>query len=70
VPRTGSDVGRQNLVFERARESADDDDIEFIGDSIAEDWEGARKRVWNQHYGARKIIDTGGQGFKCQFATR
>jgi len=62
VPRTGSDVDRQNLVLERARESA--------GDSITEGWEGAGKRVWNQYYGARKIINMVGQGFKCQFATR
>ena len=42
VPRTGSATNRQSLVLQRAREAPGNYDIEFIGDSITQGWEGAR----------------------------
>ncbi|WP_353565315.1 sulfatase/phosphatase domain-containing protein [Haloferula sargassicola] len=34
-------------------------DLAFIGDSITEGWEGAGKKVWDEHYGALKAINLG-----------
>ena len=46
VPRTGNATNRQNLVLQRAKAAPGDYDIEFIGDSITEGWEGAGRNVW------------------------
>jgi beta-glucosidase len=67
VPRSGSSItNRQNLVLQRAKEAPGDYDIEFIGDSITQGWEGAGKSVWQEFYGRRKVINMGVSGDQTQ----
>ena len=66
VPRTGSATNRQSLVLQRARENPGDYDIEFIGDSITQGWEGAGRNVWQEFYGPRKCINMGVGGDQTQ----
>jgi len=66
VPRTDWAVPRQNLVLERAGKNPGDYDIEFIGDSITEGWEGAGSNVWQEFYGKRKVINMGVGGDRTQ----
>ena len=67
VPRTtGSATNRQALVLRRAKENPGDYDIEFIGDSITEGWEGAGKNTWQEFYGQRKCINMGVGGDRTQ----
>jgi lysophospholipase L1-like esterase len=66
VPRTDWAVPRQNLVLERAGKNPGDYDIEFIGDSITEGWEGAGTNVWQEFYGKRKVINMGVSGDRTQ----
>jgi len=66
VPRTGPITNRQTLVLQRAKEHPGNYDIEFIGDSITQGWEGAGKNVWQQYYGKRKMINMGVSGDRTQ----
>jgi lysophospholipase L1-like esterase len=66
VPRTGSATNRQTLVLKRAKEAPGDYEIEFIGDSITQGWEGAGKSVWQEFYGKRKVINFGVSGDRTQ----
>jgi len=66
VPRTGSITNRQALVLQRAKENPGNYDIEFIGDSITQGWEGAGKNVWQEFYGQRKVINMGVSGDRTQ----
>jgi len=66
VPRTGSVTNRQSLVLQRAKDAPGDYDIEFIGDSIMQGWEGAGKKVWAEFYGHRKVINFGVGGDRTQ----
>jgi lysophospholipase L1-like esterase len=66
VPRTGNVTNRQNLVLTRAKENPGNYDIEFIGDSITQGWEGAGKNVWQEFYGKRKVINFGVGGDRTQ----
>jgi lysophospholipase L1-like esterase len=66
VPRSGGITNRQNLVLRRARENPGNYDIEFIGDSITEGWEGPGKNVWQEFYGNRKVINLGVGGDRTQ----
>ena len=66
VPRTGGATNRQSLVLQRARENPGDYDIEFIGDSITQGWEGAGRNVWQEFYGHRKGINMGVGGDQTQ----
>ena len=66
VPRTGSITNRQSLVLQRARENPGDYDLEFIGDSITQGWEGAGKNVWQNYYGSRKCLNFGVGGDRTQ----
>ena len=66
VPRTGSITNRQSLVLQRAKEASGTYDIEFIGDSITQGWEGGGKNVWKQYYGKRKVINMGVSGDKTE----
>jgi lysophospholipase L1-like esterase len=66
VPRTGSSTNRQDLVLRRAKEAPGNYDVEFIGDSITEGWEGAGKNIWKAFYGQRKAINFGGGGDRTQ----
>lgn len=66
VPRTGSATNRQSLVLRRAKENPGDYDIEFIGDSITQGWEGSGKQVWQEFYGKRKVINMGVGGDRTQ----
>ncbi len=63
VPRT--DPGgskRQTFVLQYAKDHPGDYDIEFIGDSITEGWEGSGRNVWREFYGQRKCINLGVSG--------
>ncbi len=67
VPRTDSwATNRQALVLQRAKDAPGDYDIEFIGDSITEGWEGRGKDVWQDFYGHRKVINFGVGGDRTQ----
>ena len=66
VPRTDSSASRQSLVLERAKSAPGDYDIEFIGDSITQGWEGAGRNVWQEFYGKRKVINMGVGGDRTQ----
>ena len=66
VPRTGSITNRQSLVLQRAKEAPGDYDLEFIGDSITQGWEGGGKNVWTNYYGQRKVINFGVSGDRTQ----
>jgi lysophospholipase L1-like esterase len=66
VPRTGGAIGRQTLVLQRAKDNPGDYDIEFIGDSITQFWENAGKKVWQEFYGNRKVINLGVSGDRTQ----
>ncbi len=65
-PRTGSITNRQSLVLQRAKETPGDYDIEFIGDSITQGWEGGGKNVWQEFYGKRRVINFGVSGDRTQ----
>jgi lysophospholipase L1-like esterase len=66
VPRTGSITNRQTAVLENAKNHPGDYDLEFIGDSITQGWEGRGKAVWNEFYGHRKAINMGVSGDRTQ----
>ena len=66
VSRTGSITNRQSLVLQRANEHPGNYDIEFIGDSITQGWEGRGSNVWRQYYGKRKVINMGVGGDRTQ----
>ena len=67
VPRTDSyATNRQAVVLQRAKDAPGDYDIEFIGDSITQGWEGPGKSVWQDFYGHRKVINFGVGGDRTQ----
>ena len=66
VPRTGSITNRQSLVLQRAKGHPGHYDIEFIGDSITQGWEGRGSNVWRRYYGKRKVINLGVSGDRTQ----
>ena len=66
VPRTDRSTNRQSLVLQRAKEAPGDYDIEFIGDSITQGWEGRGTNVWQEFYGKRKAINFGVGGDRTQ----
>ncbi len=66
VPRTGGITNRQSLVLQRAKDHPGNYDIEFIGDSITQGWEGSGKKVWQEFYGHRKVINMGVSGDRTQ----
>lgn len=66
VPRTGSITNRQAQVLQRAKNGPGGYDIEFIGDSITQGWEGAGKNVWHEFYGHRKVINMGVSGDRTE----
>jgi lysophospholipase L1-like esterase len=66
VPRTGPITNRQTLVLKRAKQAPGNYDIEFIGDSITQGWEGAGKNVWNELGQKYKIINMGVSGDRTE----
>ncbi|MEI8289659.1 MAG: platelet-activating factor acetylhydrolase IB subunit [Verrucomicrobiota bacterium] len=66
VPRTGPITNRQSQVLQRAKDAPGDYDVEFIGDSITQGWEGGGKNVWAEYYGKRKAINFGVSGDRTQ----
>jgi lysophospholipase L1-like esterase len=54
------------LVLQRAKEATGQYDIEFIGDSITQGWEGAGKNVWKEYYGNRRVLNFGVGGDRTQ----
>jgi lysophospholipase L1-like esterase len=67
VSRTDSyATNRQAVVLQRAKDAPGDYDIEFIGDSITQGWEGPGKSVWQDFYGHRKVINFGVGGDRTQ----
>jgi lysophospholipase L1-like esterase len=57
---------RTDLVMARAKAAPGDYDLEFIGDSITDFWEGTGKNVWQAYYGQRKAINMGVSGDRTQ----
>jgi beta-glucosidase len=57
---------RTDLVLQRAKAAPGDYDIEFIGDSITDFWDGTGKNVWQEYYGHRKAINFGVSGDRTQ----
>jgi len=55
-------IGRTDVVMQRAKDAPGDYDIEFIGDSITEFWEKFGANVWQEYYGQRKAINLGVAG--------
>jgi lysophospholipase L1-like esterase len=53
---------RTDDVMQFAKEHPGNYDIEFIGDSITEGWEGNGSNVWQEFYGNRKCINMGVHG--------
>jgi beta-glucosidase len=66
VPRTGSITNRQSQVLQRAKDAPGDYDIEFIGDSITQGWEGAGKNVWSEINAKYKVINFGVSGDRTE----
>jgi len=66
VSRTGGSTNRQSVVLQRAKDNPGTYDIEFIGDSITQGWEGNGKNVWQQYYGQRKVINMGVGGDRTE----
>jgi len=67
VPRTDRyATNREALVLRRAKEHPGKYDIEFIGDSITQGWEESGKKVWDEFYGHRKVINMGVSGDRTQ----
>ena len=66
VPRTGASTNRQAQVLQRAKDAPGEYDIEFIGDSITQGWEGGGKNVWAEYYGKRKVVNFGVGGDRTQ----
>ena len=67
VSRTDSyATNRQAVVLQRAKDAPGDYDIEFIGDSITQGWEGPGKNAWQDFYGHRKVINFGVSGDRTQ----
>ena len=67
VPRTRAAItNRQALVLQRAKDAPGNYDIEFIGDSITQGWEGGGKNVWKEYYGNRKVINFGVSGDRTE----
>ena len=57
---------RTDLVIQRAKATPGDYDIEFIGDSITQGWEGAGKNVWQELGAKYKIINMGVSGDRTE----
>jgi beta-glucosidase len=66
VPRTGPITNRQTLVLQRAKEAPGQYDIEFIGDSITQGWEGGGKNVWGELSSKYKVINFGVSGDRTE----
>lgn len=66
VPRTDWAVPRQTEVLRYAKEHPGDYDIEFIGDSITQGWEGPGRNVWNELGRKYKIINMGVSGDRTE----
>ena len=66
MSRTGSITNRQSLVLQRTKDNPGDYDIEFIGDSITQNWETGGRNVWQEFYGKRKCINMGVSGDQTQ----
>ena len=67
VPRVGGSItNRQALVLQRAKEATGQYDLEFIGDSITQGWEGRGSNVWKQFYGSRRALNFGVSGDQTQ----
>lgn len=66
VPRTDGAKTRQAQVLQRAKDAPGNYDIEFIGDSITQGWEGAGKNVWQELGGKYKIINMGVGGDRTE----
>lgn len=66
VSRTGAITNRQSQVLQRAKDAPGDYDIEFIGDSITQGWEGKGANVWKELGRKYKIINFGVSGDRTE----
>ena len=60
------ETGRTDVVLARAKNAPGDYDIEFIGDSITENWEKPGKNVWQELGVKYKIINMGVGGDRTE----
>jgi len=66
VSRIGGITNRQSLVLQRAKEAPGNYDIEFIGDSITQGWEGKGSNVWNKLSKQYRVINFGVSGDRTE----
>jgi len=66
VARTGGITNRQALVLQRAKDAPGEYDVEFIGDSITQGWEGVGKNVWAKLGEKYKVINFGVGGDRTE----
>ena len=59
VPREGRAYERFLELNKRVKESADQADVIFVGDSITEGWEGNGKAAWAKYYARRHALNLG-----------
>ncbi|HEV7279956.1 MAG TPA: platelet-activating factor acetylhydrolase IB subunit [Pirellulaceae bacterium] len=64
VPRDGNWMNRHEAMNARVKQG--DVNLVFIGDSITAGWEGAGKKVWQEHYGDRNAVNLGIGGDRTQ----
>jgi beta-glucosidase len=64
VPREGGWMQRHESFNQRVKQG--NVDLIFIGDSITQGWEGAGKKVWEEHYGKRNAVNLGISGDRTQ----
>jgi beta-glucosidase len=64
VPREGGWMQRHESFNQRVKQG--NVDLIFIGDSITQGWEGAGKKVWEEHYGKRNAVNLGIGGDRTQ----
>jgi lysophospholipase L1-like esterase len=64
APRDGGWMKRHESFNERVKQG--NVDLIFIGDSITQGWEGAGKKVWEEHYAKRNAVNLGIGGDRTQ----
>jgi beta-glucosidase len=64
VPRDGGWMQRHESFNQRVKQGKVD--LIFIGDSITQGWEGAGKKVWEEHYAKRNAVNLGIGGDRTQ----
>lgn len=66
VPREGWAYERYLALNQKTAENPGELDILFIGDSITQKWETTGKKVWDEFYGGRNVLNIGISGDRTQ----